>query len=78
MSDLVNRIVANCLRLEVKLLACQARLEAQTDPEALHDLRTTVRRLRSLLRPLRGLPGVVQLEMSASQVGVLTTPLRDL
>ncbi|KQB55442.1 metal-chelation protein CHAD [Pseudomonas endophytica] len=78
MSDLVDRIVANCLRLEVGLLACQARLQAQTDPEALHDLRTTVRRLRSLLRPLRGLPGVVQLEMSASQVGVLTTPLRDL
>ncbi|MEB0208591.1 CHAD domain-containing protein [Pseudomonas sp. CCC3.1] len=78
MSDLVDRIVANCVRLEVRLLACQARLQAETDPEALHDLRTTVRRLRSLLRPLRGLPGVVQLEMSASQVGVLTTPLRDL
>ena len=78
MSELVDRIVANIVRLEVKLLACQARLEADTDPEALHDLRTTVRRLRSLLRPLRGLPGVVQLEMSASQVGVLTTPLRDL
>ena len=78
MSELVDRIVANILRLEVKLLACQARLEADTDPEALHDLRTTVRRLRSLLRPLRGLPGVVQLEMTASQVGVLTTPLRDL
>ena len=78
MSELVDRIVANIVRLEVRLLACQARLEADTDPEALHDLRTTVRRLRSLLRPLRGLPGVVQLEMSASQVGVLTTPLRDL
>lgn len=78
MSELVDRIVANVVRLEVRLLACQARLEADTDPEALHDLRTTVRRLRSLLRPLRGLPGVVQLEMSASQVGVLTTPLRDL
>ena len=78
MSELVDRIVANIARLEVKLWACQARLEADTDPEALHDLRTTVRRLRSLLRPLRGLPGVVQLEMSASQVGVLTTPLRDL
>ena len=78
MSELVDRIVANVVRLEVRLLACQARLEADTDPEALHDLRTTVRRLRSLLRPLRGLPGVVQLEMSAAQVGTLTTPLRDL
>ena len=78
MSELVDRIIANIVRLEVRLLACQARLQADTDPEALHDLRTTVRRLRSLLRPLRGLPGVVQLEMSASQVGILTTPLRDL
>jgi CHAD domain-containing protein len=43
----------------------------------LHDLRTTVRRLRSLLRPLRGLPGVEQLEVAASGVGDLTTPLRD-
>ena len=78
MSVLVDRIVANIVRLEVRLLACQARLQANTDPEALHDLRTTVRRLRSLLRPLRGLPGVVQLEMAASQVGTLTTPWRDL
>ena len=78
MSELVDRIIANIVRLEVRLLACQARLQADTDPEALHDLRTTVRRLRSLLRPLRGLPGVVQLEISASQVGILTTPLRDL
>ena len=78
MSERVDRIVENIVRLEVRLLACQARLEADTDPEALHDLRTTVRRLRSLLRPLRGLPGVVQLEMSAFQVGALTTPLRDL
>ena len=78
MSTLVDRIVANILRLEVRLWACQARLQAHTDPEALHDLRTTVRRLRSLLRPLRGLPGVMQLEMTASQVGAFTTPLRDL
>ena len=48
MSELVDRIVANLVRLEVKLLACQARLEANTDPEALHDLRTTVRRMRSV------------------------------
>ena len=66
MSELVDRIVANVVRLEVRLLACQARLEAATDPEALHDLRTTVRRLRSMLRRLRGLQGVVQVAMSAS------------
>ena len=77
MSALVNRLVAQVLSLDIRLLACQARLTARTDPEALHDLRTTVRRLRSLLRPLRGLPGVEQLEAAASSVGDLTTPLQD-
>lgn len=77
MSVLVDRLVAHVLSLEVRLLACQARLTARTDPEALHDLRTTVRRLRSLLRPLRGLPGVEQLEDAASAVGQVTTPWRD-
>ena len=77
MSALVDGLVAHVLSLEVRLLACQARLTARTDPEALHDLRTTVRRLRSLLRPLRGLPGVEQLEAAASAVGELTTPWRD-
>ena len=77
MSALVDRLVAHVLSLEVRLLACQARMTARTDPEALHDLRTTVRRLRSLLRPLRGLPGVEQLEDASSAVGQLTTPWRD-
>ncbi|WP_458373244.1 CHAD domain-containing protein [Pseudomonas laurylsulfatiphila] len=74
---MIDRLVAHVLGLEVRLLACQARLRERTDPEALHDLRTTMRRLRSLLRPLRGLPGVEQLEAAASRVGDLTTPLRD-
>ncbi|MBV4457396.1 CHAD domain-containing protein [Pseudomonas sp. COR58] len=74
---MIDRLVAHVLGLEVRLLACQARLAARTDPEALHDLRTTVRRLRSLLRPLRGLPGVEQLEGAAAAVGQLTTPWRD-
>ncbi|MGY2398072.1 CHAD domain-containing protein [Pseudomonas sp. SDO5271_S396] len=77
MSALVDQLVAQVIGLEVGLLSCQARLAAVTDDEALHDLRTTVRRLRSLLRPLRGLPGVEQLEVAASAVGQLTTPLRD-
>ncbi len=77
MSALVDQLVAQVIGLEVGLLSCQARLAAVTDDEALHDLRTTVRRLRSLLRPLRGLPGVEQLELAASTVGRLTTPLRD-
>jgi len=74
---MIDRLVARVLGLEVRLLACQARLKDRTDPEALHDLRTTTRRLRSLLRPLRGQPGVEQLEAAASRVGGLTTPLRD-
>lgn len=74
---MVDQLVAQVIGLEVGLLSCQARLAAVTDDEALHDLRTTVRRLRSLLRPLRGLPGVEQLELAASTIGQLTTPLRD-
>lgn len=77
MSAMVDHVVAQIVGLNVRLLACQARLAAQTDSEALHDLRTSVRRLRSLLRPLRGLPGVDQLEAAAKAVGQLTTPFRD-
>lgn len=77
MSASVDRLVAQLLGLEVKLMACHARLSSATDSEALHDLRITVRRLRSVLRPLRGLPGVEQLELAAKDVGQLTTPLRD-
>ncbi|NBA97323.1 CHAD domain-containing protein [Pseudomonas sp. R5(2019)] len=77
MSALVDHVVARVITAQVRLLACQARLAAQTDSEALHDLRTSVRRLRSLLRPLRERPGIEQLEAAAKAVGDLTTPLRD-
>jgi len=77
MSKMFDHVVAEVLSLQVRLMACQARLAENTDSEALHDLRTTVRRLRSLLRPLRGLPGVDQLESAAKAIGDLTTPLRD-
>ena len=78
MSAMVDHLIAEILSLNVKLLACHARLVASTDSEALHDLRTTVRRLRSVLRPLRGLPGMEQVEEAAKGVGDLTTPLRDM
>ncbi|MFJ3485153.1 CHAD domain-containing protein [Pseudomonas sp. NPDC090202] len=78
MSVMVDHLIAEILSLNVKLLACHARLAASTDSEALHDLRTTVRRLRSVLRPLRGLPGMDQVEEAAKGVGDLTTPLRDM
>ncbi|RCL25972.1 metal-chelation protein CHAD [Pseudomonas sp. AFG_SD02_1510_Pfu_092] len=77
MSAMLDHVVAQIVALQVRLLACRERLAADTDSEALHDLRTTLRRLRSLLRPLRGLPGVEQLEEAAKALGGLTTPLRD-
>lgn len=77
MSAPVDSLITHLLGLHIRLMACQARLQAETDPEALHDLRISVRRLRSLLRPLRGVPGVDRLEAAAKAVGQLTTPLRD-
>ncbi|GGU74312.1 CHAD domain-containing protein [Pseudomonas laurentiana] len=77
MAAMLDHVIAQMLSLQVRLMACQARLEANTDSEALHDLRIGVRRLRSLLRPLRGLPGVDHLEHAAGRLGELTTPLRD-
>jgi len=77
MSAMLDHVVAQVLALQVRLLACRERLAADTDSEALHDLRIGLRRLRSLLRPLKGLPGVEQLEAAAKALGALTTPLRD-
>jgi len=77
MSAMLDHVVAQVMALQVRLLACRERLAADTDSEALHDLRIGVRRLRSLLRPLAGLPGVEQLEAAAKALGTLTTPLRD-
>lgn len=77
MSAMLDHVVFQVLTLQVRLLACRERLAADTDSEALHDLRIALRRLRSLMRPLRGLPGVEQLEDAAQALGTLTTPLRD-
>lgn len=78
MTALANRLIARFIALDVALVATRARLAACTDGEALHDLRIVVRRLRSLLRPLRGLPGVDTLEELAAEVGRRSSPLRDL
>ncbi|WP_263264383.1 CHAD domain-containing protein [Pseudomonas sp. RIT-PI-S] len=77
MSSTLDRVIARLIATQVRLLGCQARLAEATDSEALHDLRTNTRRLRSLLRPLRGLPGIDRLEDAARGLGTLTTPLRD-
>ncbi|WP_274610035.1 MULTISPECIES: CHAD domain-containing protein [Gammaproteobacteria] len=45
---------------------------------ALHDLTIAVRKIRSLLRPLRNLPEVVALNQAAAEVGKATTLTRDL
>jgi CHAD domain-containing protein len=65
------------LRLEMRLRSCCARLAANTDAEALHDLRVTLRSLRSLLRPLRRMPLVGRLDEAAAALGQLSGPLRE-
>ncbi|MDH4656821.1 CHAD domain-containing protein [Pseudomonas sp. BN606] len=74
----VDALIAQVLKLEIALHHTSARLAANTDAEALHDLRINVRRLRSLLKPLRGKDGVALLDEAAADVGQLTTPVRDL
>lgn len=74
----VDKFVAEILGLQVALYHSRARLEAQTDSEALHDLRIAVRRIRSLLRPMRAMSEVAALNNAAAEVGRLTTPVRDL
>lgn len=73
----VTPLIEHVLRLDVALQAASARLQARSDDEALHDLRVGVRRLRSLLRPLRNLSDVNTLEAAATALGHLSTPLRD-
>ena len=77
MRGFVDSLVAQLLALQINLYACHARLQAGTDTEALHDLRIVVRKLRSLLRPLRGLADFTALEQAARGLGQLSGPLRD-
>lgn len=74
----LDSIVAQVLGLEVALHHTQARLACRTDDEALHDLRINLRKLRSLLRPIRRLEAPGKLDAAAADVGRLTTPVRDL
>ena len=74
----VDKFIAEILALEVGLYHAYARMEARTDTEALHDLRINLRRIRSLLRPLRDIEGIAGLNEAAADVGRLTTPVRDL
>ncbi|OKB65302.1 metal-chelation protein CHAD [Serratia marcescens] len=74
----IEDIVTQLRRLELALNAALLRLQRAQDAEALHDLRVSLRRIRSLLRPLRGCPGATRLDRAAAELGKLTTPLRDL
>lgn len=72
----VDDFVAQLISLEVGLYHSRARLVACS--EALHDLRIAVRKIRSLIRPLRYMPEVVPLNEAAAEVGRATTTTRDL
>lgn len=74
----VDKYVAEFVRLEVALFHARSRLAADTDPEALHDLRIAVRRVRSLLTPLRSMDETQGVREAAAEVGRLSTPARDL
>jgi CHAD domain-containing protein len=78
MTAIADQLLSQVVRLQVRLLACRERLAAQTDPEALHDLRIALRQLRSLLRPLADLPCCAALQQRAAALGRLSGPLRDL
>lgn len=78
MASLSNDLLAQVLRLQVRLYACRERLAAATDDEALHDLRIAVRTLRSVLKPLAELPACAAVQQRAAEFGRASGPLRDM
>lgn len=78
MSGFIGTLRSEVLQLQVALYACRERLQANTDDEALHDMRVCLRRLRSLLKPLKGAAGSDALQQRAAELGRLSGPLRDL
>ncbi|WP_394558730.1 CHAD domain-containing protein [Aquipseudomonas alcaligenes] len=78
MSRMLDSVIASLIELNVALIHARLRLEAGTDDEALHDLRIGVRRLRSLLAPLRRVADLSPLYNAASEFGSLSAPVRDL
>ncbi len=77
MSEFVDALVARVLLLEINLLASRERMAANTDPEALHDVRIALRKLRSLLRPFRKLIEHDPLVNAAAELGRISSPVRD-
>ncbi|WP_252273031.1 CHAD domain-containing protein [Pseudomonas subflava] len=74
----VDSLVAALIGLQMTLQHARLRLEADTDAEALHDLRVALRRLRSLLAPLRKAIDLGPLYDAARNLAKLTGPARDL
>lgn len=72
-----NTILAQVLKVQIALQHAVFRLQAEVDGEALHDLRIQLRRLRSLLLPLRKIGSVERLDRAAAELGKLTAPIRD-
>lgn len=73
-----DRFVAEIISLQIRLYGACARLEARTDSEALHDLRIAVRRIRSLLKPIRSVEEMTALIEASAEVGRQTTSAREL
>jgi CHAD domain-containing protein len=75
---LVDALIAELIGLNLALLHARLRLEANTDAEALHDLRIALQRLRSLLAPLRRVADLSPLYTAAAELAALSAPVRDL
>lgn len=74
----IGQYAAEIQNLATALHKAYRRLEKNSDNEALHDLRIAVRRIRSLIGPLRSLPENHALREATAAVGRLTTPTRDM
>lgn len=74
----LDKYVAEIQSLTTALHKAFKRLEQHTDDEALHDYRVIVRRIRSIIGPLRNVPENQVLREAAAVVARLTTPTRDL
>lgn len=74
----LDRYIAEIQNLTVALRNAFKRLKSNEDDEALHDYRVIVRRIRSIIGPVRKLPENQPLREAAAAVGRLTTPARDL
>lgn len=77
-TGLINELLVEAIDQQVALMSAVAHLEVCTDDEALYDLCTALRRLRSLLRPIRGVPGVEELEHAAAEIRQLSRPVHNL